>query len=85
MSLPVCSELDPTAPRPTRGLADDLQIERPFARGHRGRAELAWRAERLPGQLEPMPAGANLGLVYLSEALAPVADESSGRCASEPA
>ena len=27
------------------------------------------------GQLEPMPAGANLGLVYLSEALAPVADE----------
>jgi small ligand-binding sensory domain FIST len=26
------------------------------------------------GQLEPMPAGANLGLVYISEALAPVAD-----------
>lgn len=27
------------------------------------------------GQLEPMPADANLGLVYLSESLAPVADE----------
>ena len=27
------------------------------------------------GQLDPMPGGANLGLVYLSEALAPVADE----------
>ena len=27
------------------------------------------------GQLDPMPAGANLGLVYLSEAMAPVADE----------
>lgn len=27
------------------------------------------------GQLDPLPAGANLGLVYLSDALAPVADE----------
>ena len=27
------------------------------------------------GQLDPMPASANLGLVYLSESLAPVADE----------
>src|SRR3954469_20557874 len=26
-------------------------------------------------QLDPMPRGANLGIVYLSEALAPVADE----------
>jgi small ligand-binding sensory domain FIST len=27
------------------------------------------------GQLDPLPQGANLGLIYLSEALAPVADE----------